>query len=73
MRVSPRVQAGAHPGDEIARELARAPYDLLVLGCYDHGLLGQLYLGSAVESVVVRSRVPVALLVAHGETRDRMR
>ncbi|WP_437594387.1 universal stress protein [Sorangium sp. So ce1000] len=73
VRVSPRVQAGAHPSDEIARELARAPYDLLVLGCYDHGPLGQLYLGSTVESVVVRSQAPVALLVAHGGTRDSMR
>ncbi|WP_437987924.1 hypothetical protein [Sorangium sp. So ce117] len=50
----------------MAQELARAPYDLLVLGCYDHGPLGQLYLGSTVESVVARSRVSLALLVAHG-------
>ncbi|WP_437719009.1 universal stress protein [Sorangium sp. So ce448] len=51
---------------EIAQELARAPYDLLVLGGHDHGPLGQLYLGSTVESVVARSRVSLALLVAHG-------
>ncbi|WP_420878036.1 cation:proton antiporter [Sorangium cellulosum] len=73
VRVVPRVQVGAHPSDEIARELARAPYDLLVLGCYDHGPLGRLYLGSTVESVVVRSRVPVALLVAHGGTQEQVR
>ncbi|WP_437594348.1 cation:proton antiporter domain-containing protein [Sorangium sp. So ce1000] len=73
LRVSSRVHVGAHPSDEIAWELARAPYDLLVLGCYDHGPLGRLYLGSTVESVVVRSRVPVALLVAHGGTREQVR
>nr|AAF26906.1 unknown [Sorangium cellulosum] len=73
VRVSSRVHVGAHPSDEITRELARAPYDLLVLGCYDHGPLGRLYLGSTVESVVVRSRVPVALLVAHGGTREQVR
>ncbi|WP_437948559.1 universal stress protein [Sorangium sp. So ce296] len=73
VRVSSRVHVGARPSDEIARELARAPYDLLVLGCYDHGPIGRLYLGSTVESVVARSRGPVAVLVAHGGTREQVR
>lgn len=73
VRVSPRVRVGAHPGDGITRELARGPYDLVVLGCYDHGPLGRLYLGSTVESVVAQSRAPVALLVAHGWPRELVR
>ncbi|MFT3771341.1 MAG: cation:proton antiporter [Minicystis sp.] len=66
VRVDRLVRAGRHPRQEIVRELEGATYDLVVVGCYDHGTRGRVYLGSTVEALVTRSRTPAVLLVSRG-------
>jgi nucleotide-binding universal stress UspA family protein len=66
VQVDQRVRAGRHPGQEIVRELERGAYDLVVVGCYDHGTRGRTYLGTTVEALVTRSKTPAALLVSRG-------
>jgi hypothetical protein len=47
-----RVRAGRHPGREIVRELEGGRYELVVVGTYDHGSRGRVYLGTTVEALV---------------------
>jgi nucleotide-binding universal stress UspA family protein len=65
VRTSMRVEFGEDPGAEIARELQRQPYQLVVLGAVNRGADGRLDLGSCIPTVLTQSRTPAVLLVAH--------
>jgi nucleotide-binding universal stress UspA family protein len=64
VRTSMRVEFGEDPGAEIARELQRQPYQLVVLGAVNRGADGRLDLGSCIPTVLTQSRTPAVLLVS---------
>jgi Kef-type K+ transport system membrane component KefB/nucleotide-binding universal stress UspA family protein len=67
VRCRERVQLGDDPGQEVVKELGRRPYQLVVLGSVDRSTHARLHLGKAVETVLMRGRVPAVLLVSHGQ------
>ncbi len=68
VRATARVLHGEVAAREILRELARVPYDLLVLGAYDRGgPAGPPSLGHTVEQAVTRGRTPSVVLVSASE------
>ena len=54
--------AEGHPVEEIARQLARAKPDLLVLGSHGRSGLARLMLGSVAETVVRQARCPTLIV-----------
>ncbi len=54
------------PGLAIVRELQRQPYDLVVLGAVDRSTDNDLYIGSPIETVLMRGGVPAVVLVTRG-------
>lgn len=62
---SERVEVDEEAGEAIVRELARRPYDLVVMGAVDRSADGRLYLGSPVEMVLGKGTTPTLLLITH--------
>ncbi|HJT77277.1 MAG TPA: cation:proton antiporter, partial [Gemmataceae bacterium] len=67
VRCRERVELGDDPGQEVVKELGRRPYQLVVLGAADRSSHARLHLGKAVETVLLRGRVPAVVLVSHGQ------
>ncbi len=66
--VSGHVVVGSSAGDEIARELQRGEYDLVVLGGYNRSTTGRPYLGGSIRTVLAGSAVPAAVLISRQRT-----
>ncbi|HEU5438946.1 MAG TPA: cation:proton antiporter [Ktedonobacterales bacterium] len=65
IRAGEHVEVGEDAGEAIVRELARRPYDLIVMGAVDRSTDDRLYLGSPVEMVLGKGSTPTLLLVTH--------
>lgn len=65
LRIVERVELGNDPAEAILKELARQPYQLIVLGAADRSKDNRLYLGSPIQTILTESRVPAVLLVSH--------
>jgi Kef-type K+ transport system membrane component KefB len=63
---SERVVLERDAGLAIIRELQRQSYDLVVMGAMDRSTDEHLYVGSPIETVLMRGGVPAVVLVARG-------
>lgn len=65
VKVHTEVRVAGNAGRQIVRELENGQYQLVVMGGVDRGRDSHLYLGRAIETVLLRMAVPAVLLITH--------